>query len=117
MAKAEGRDLRTLLELLRRSYSFRNFEHFVAYLIYALPEIIPKQSHAYRERLSLTSREAEVMVWVVRGKTNAEVGAIMGISPRTVQKHLEHVFEKLGVETRTAAAVRALEAHRADEAA
>ncbi|HWP20211.1 MAG TPA: response regulator transcription factor [Burkholderiaceae bacterium] len=52
----------------------------------------------------LTSREAEVLYWVVQGKTNRDIGEILGASPATVKKHLEHVFEKLGVETRTAAA-------------
>ncbi len=52
----------------------------------------------------LTAREAEVLYWVVKGKTNRDIGDILGTSPRTVTKHLEHVFEKLGVETRTAAA-------------
>ena len=52
----------------------------------------------------LTQREAEVLFWVCKGKTNKDIGEIIGASPRTVNKHLEHVFEKLGVETRTAAA-------------
>jgi DNA-binding CsgD family transcriptional regulator len=52
----------------------------------------------------LTARESEVLYWVVKGKTNRDIGDILGTSPRTVTKHLEHVFEKLGVETRTAAA-------------
>ena len=52
----------------------------------------------------LTSREAEVLYWVVKGKTNRDIGDILGSSPATVKKHLEHVFTKLGVETRTAAA-------------
>ena len=52
----------------------------------------------------LTTREAEVLYWVVKGKTNRDIGDILGTSPRTVNKHLEHVFQKLGVETRTAAA-------------
>ena len=52
----------------------------------------------------LTQREAEVLYWVVQGKTSKDIGEILGSSPRTVNKHLEHVFEKLGVETRTAAA-------------
>ncbi|MBQ0957630.1 response regulator transcription factor [Ideonella sp. 4Y11] len=52
----------------------------------------------------LTAREREVLYWVVQGKTNRDIGDILGTSPRTVHKHLEHVFEKLGVETRTAAA-------------
>lgn len=53
---------------------------------------------------SLTPRETEVLSWVAEGKTNEEIGAILTLSPRTVQKHLEHIFSKLGVETRTAAA-------------
>ncbi len=56
----------------------------------------------------LTTREAEVLYWVSKGKTNRDIGDILGSSPRTVNKHLEHVFEKLGVETRTAAANLAL---------
>lgn len=57
----------------------------------------------------LTAREAEVLQWVIRGKTNRDIGDILGTSPRTVHKHLEHVFEKLGVETRTAAAGMAMQ--------
>ena len=53
---------------------------------------------------SLTRRETEVLSWVAKGKTNRDVAEILGMSPRTVNKHLEHVFEKLGVETRAAAA-------------
>ena len=52
----------------------------------------------------LTQREAEVLFWVTKGKTSKDIGDILDTSPRTVNKHLEHVFEKLGVETRTAAA-------------
>jgi DNA-binding CsgD family transcriptional regulator len=48
------------------------------------------------------------LYWVIKGKTNKDIGDILGSSPRTVHKHLEHVFEKLGVETRTAAANLAL---------
>jgi len=56
---------------------------------------------------ALTPRETEVLSWVAKGKTNRDVGDILGLSPRTVNKHLEHVFEKLGVETRAAAAALA----------
>jgi DNA-binding NarL/FixJ family response regulator len=52
---------------------------------------------------ALTPRETEVLSWVAKGKTNRDIGDILGMSPRTVNKHLEHVFEKLGVETRAAA--------------
>jgi DNA-binding CsgD family transcriptional regulator len=58
--------------------------------------------------LALSSREREVLALVTGGKTNGEIAKILTISARTVQKHLEHIFQKLGVETRTAAAVRAL---------
>ena len=56
------------------------------------------------ESLGLTRREAEVLAWVGEGKTNAVIGSILGTSSRTVGKYLEHVYQKLGVETRTAAA-------------
>jgi DNA-binding response OmpR family regulator/DNA-binding CsgD family transcriptional regulator len=56
----------------------------------------------------LTAREAEVLYWVAQGKTNRDIGDILGTRPKTITKHLEHVFEKLGVETRTAAASRVL---------
>lgn len=56
---------------------------------------------------SLTPRETEVLSWIAKGKTNRDVADILGVSPRTVNKHLEHVFEKLGVETRAAAAALA----------
>ncbi|MFY3385948.1 response regulator [Paracidovorax sp. MALMAid1276] len=56
----------------------------------------------------LTAREAEVLYWVVKGKINRDIGDILGASPATVKKHLERVFAKLGVETRTAAAGMAM---------
>ena len=56
----------------------------------------------------LTPREAEVLYWVVKGKTNKDIGDILGSSPMTVKKHLERIFVKLGVETRTAAAGMAM---------
>ena len=56
----------------------------------------------------LTPREAEVLYWVVKGKINRDIGDILGSSPMTVKKHLERVFAKLGVETRTAAASMAM---------
>jgi len=56
----------------------------------------------------LTPKEAEVLYWVVKGKINRDIGDILGSSPMTVKKHLERVFAKLGVETRTAAASMAM---------
>jgi DNA-binding NarL/FixJ family response regulator len=61
------------------------------------------------QAFALTAREAQVLHWVTQGKTNRDIGDILGMSPRTVTKHLEHVFAKLGVETRTAAAKRVME--------
>jgi len=62
------------------------------------------------QRFALTLRELEVLQWVACGKTNRDIGTILGLSPRTVNKHLEHVYVKLGVETRTAATSVALAA-------
>ena len=59
-------------------------------------------------RHALTGREADVLLWVSRGKPNREISEILGISPRTVNKHLEQVFEKLGVENRASAAAIAV---------
>jgi DNA-binding CsgD family transcriptional regulator len=58
--------------------------------------------------LPVTAREREVLEWLAAGKTDREIGTILRLSPRTVQKHLQHIYEKLGVETRTAAVMRAL---------
>ena len=52
----------------------------------------------------LTQRQSEVLNWVIKGKTNRDIGDILALSPRTVTKHMEHILPKLGVETRTAAA-------------
>jgi DNA-binding CsgD family transcriptional regulator len=54
----------------------------------------------------LTRREAEILAWVERGKTNAEIAQILWIAPGTVKKHLDNIYEKLGVRTRTAAVTR-----------
>lgn len=56
------------------------------------------------QRLGLTKREAEVLFWVSEGKRNPEIATILGIRAKTITKHLERVFSKLGVETRTSAA-------------
>lgn len=62
---------------------------------------------AFPDPAMLTAREREVLRWVGAGKSNAQIAAILGTSPRTVQKHLEHVYVKLGVENRLAAVMRA----------
>jgi DNA-binding response OmpR family regulator/DNA-binding CsgD family transcriptional regulator len=67
-----------------------------------------KAAGRLREHFGLTSREAEVLLWIAYGKTNREIGQILEMSPRTVNKHLEQVFRKLDVENRTAAAAAAI---------
>ena len=64
-------------------------------------------SFAPLEALGLTAREAEVLLWVAQGKSNGEISAIIGAAENTVKKHLQNIFEKLGLESRNAAAVRA----------
>lgn len=59
--------------------------------------------------LPITARERDVLTWLAAGKTDREIALILNANPRTVQKHLQHIYEKLGVETRTAAVMRAME--------
>src|SRR5262249_10859856 len=61
------------------------------------------------QQLELTPREAEILLWVAQGKSNGEIAIITGTSEKTVKNHLTHIFEKLGVESRHAATMRALE--------
>ena len=61
-----------------------------------------------KTKLNLTIREAEVLLWIARGKSNRDIGEILSLSPRTVNKHLEQVYAKLGVENRTSAAALAM---------
>ncbi len=63
-----------------------------------------RDPEALQHAFALTAREAEVLLWLSRGKANRDIGEILKISPRTVNKHLEQVFVKLGVENRAAAA-------------
>ena len=65
-----------------------------------------------QRRFGLTTREAQLLFWLTRGKSNREMGIISGISARTVDKHLQHVFEKMDVGSRHAAVVQAIEALR-----
>jgi len=58
----------------------------------------------FSSELGLTTREGEVLSWLAKGKTNRDIAQILGLSPRTVDKHLEQIYAKLGVENRTAAA-------------
>jgi DNA-binding response OmpR family regulator/DNA-binding CsgD family transcriptional regulator len=78
-------------------------------LLFRLTETVTgAEEQVLQQSLSLTSRESEVLLWISRGKSNREIGEILTISPRTVNKHLEQVFVKLGVENRASAAARAV---------
>ena len=79
----------------------------------ALPQI-PPQVHPLDV---LTAREEEVLHWVAEGKSNWQIGQILGCSEETVKKHLQHIYRKMGVETRTAAAAIYLRAKPLLEAA
>jgi len=82
---------------------------FVRASVVAAPSVKVAISTSTQQRArlhqGLTRREAEVLAWVAEGKRNEETGVILGARPKTVGKHLERIFMKLGVETRTAAAV------------
>jgi DNA-binding CsgD family transcriptional regulator len=78
--------------------------------ILLLEEYSPASSTAALASLGLTRREGEVLRWAADGKTNIDIGKILGLSHRTVQHHLDAIYRKLGVETRTAAAARLFEA-------
>ncbi|MFC4250892.1 response regulator transcription factor [Sinimarinibacterium flocculans] len=80
-----------------------------AEFLYRLADVSPgREERVLQDAFSLTGREADVLVWISRGKSNREISEILGISHRTVNKHLEQVFEKLGVENRAAATARAV---------
>ncbi|WP_163267218.1 response regulator transcription factor [Chelativorans alearense] len=67
-----------------------------------------KEEETLRQHFGLTLRESEVLVWIARGKTNRDIADVLKLSPRTVNKHLEQIYVKLGVENRASAAVKAM---------
>ncbi len=106
LAQAREEGQRTLAlangqQLLARHMGSSGLGESILLLSHATP-----QAKAARtlQQAALTPRETEVLSWLSKGKTNRDIADILGMSPRTVNKHLEHIFEKLGVETRTAAA-------------
>jgi DNA-binding NarL/FixJ family response regulator len=108
-AKAENREPPVLVadesrRLLASLHDPSSLGHEGEWLLVLHEENHAAAMEALVAAFKLTTREAEVLYWVTKGKTNKDIGDILGTSPRTVNKHLEHVFEKLGVETRTAAA-------------
>ncbi|SEQ85365.1 two component transcriptional regulator, LuxR family [Solimonas aquatica] len=71
-------------------------------------QALAQQTQILQQQFSLTAREAEVLLWISRGKSNRDMSEILGISPRTVNKHLEQIFLKLGVANRASAAAKAV---------
>ncbi|MGJ7509017.1 response regulator transcription factor [Variovorax sp. GT1P44] len=100
---------RERLELLRPHLAYLYRQACASAVSSALPGTVSlKPAEPEALPAGLTLREGEVMHWLSRGKTDAEIAALLAISPRTVHKHLEHIYVKLGVETRTAAVMRSL---------
>lgn len=80
------------------------------YLLRLVNEDQTDERDLLKQRFAVTSREAEVLLWVAKDKTNREIAQILELSPRTVNKHLEQLFKKIGVENRTTAATLAVSA-------
>ena len=119
-AKGEKDDLRSGMNLGADDYLTKPVAH--ADLIHAIEARLRRcEQQAKREfkpdfssaepllTLGLTPRAAEALLWLAQGKTNADIATILGITESTIRKHVLEIFEKLGVETRGAATVRALE--------
>ena len=120
-AKGERADIRSGMNLGADDYLVKPVTH--AELLEAIAARLERQrvvdlqrdrSPDFRsalplEALGLTPREAEVLLWVAQGKGNRDTGLLLEMSEATVKRHLLHIFQKLGVETRTAAALRAIE--------
>lgn len=82
------------------------------FLLRIAKETSPDTPAQFSKELGLTAREGEVLAWLSKGKANRDIAQILGLSPRTVDKHLEQIYAKLGVENRTAAAAIAVKASR-----
>lgn len=119
-AKGEKDDLRTGMDLGADDYLTKPVAN--ADLVRAIEARLRRsETHASREfksdfssveplrKLGLTPRATEALLWLAQGKTNSDIATILGVTESTVKKHVQEMFEKLGVETRGAAAVRALE--------
>lgn len=106
-ADVSGKTLQamTIIQSTRRlSFSPADISSDEQWVIVLREESDTAQIEALMLTFKLTKRESEVLYWAIKGKTSRDIGDILSSSPRTINKHLEHVFVKLGVETRTAAA-------------
>ena len=119
-AKGEKDDLRNGMDLGADDYLTKPVAN--ADLVRAIEARLRRsEQHARREfkpdfsstepllKLGLTPRATETLLWLAQGKTNPDIATILGITESTVKKHVQEIFEKLGVETRGAATIRALE--------
>lgn len=79
------------------------------FLLRLLNNNTESEASIIQERLSLTPREAEVLLWITKGKTNKEIGQILEASPKTINKHSEKIYKKLEVDNRTSAASKAIQ--------
>lgn len=79
------------------------------FLLRLVNQSTPDESERIQKNYPVTAREAEVLLWMAKGKTNREIGQILGTSPRTINKHSEKIYKKLAVENRTAAAAKVLD--------
>jgi DNA-binding NarL/FixJ family response regulator len=120
-AKGEKADLRSGMNLgaddyLTKPVAKKDLLHAIAARLLRSEQTVQREfkpdfsSYEPLLKLDLTPRVAEVLLWVAQGKTNGDIATILGISESTVKKHLLEIFGKLGVETRSAATLRALEA-------
>jgi DNA-binding NarL/FixJ family response regulator len=106
---AAGNHLKLLQLIQPLSIEMLNFIDNREYLLrLSNPHKSADDTHAFKEQFGVTGREADVLLWIANGKTNREIGQILEMSPRTVNKHLEQIFRKLGVENRTSAAAIAI---------
>lgn len=98
------------IEKDRKRLSVRIAEESPDQLLLLLTESETIFSAPLLARLGVTEREGEVLHWLAEGKSNPEIAIILGASPRTIGKHVEHIFKKLGVESRAAAMLCVMEA-------
>ena len=107
----EGGDPSTTLDLVQAGRMALSLNYVGSlgsneYLFRLSGERAARDDMALRQHFGLTQREAEVLLWLSKGKSNRDIGEILGISARTATKHLEQIFVKLGVENRASAAVK-----------
>jgi DNA-binding CsgD family transcriptional regulator len=113
-AAAQPPSTSTPIDLKADAASVRLQLHYIAqigpdeFLLRLIEGDIGDDQTVLKQKLLVTEREAEVLLWIARGKSNRDIAEILDLSPRTVNKHLEQIYSKLGVENRTAAAALAV---------